>query len=68
LTRATRIYEEEGTVANQLIVPRILFDVGALCGWASAIYIGVEWQYWRNKFGRKDFTESVPQFQIKLQF
>lgn len=60
----------EGTaVANQLIVPRFLLDVGDLAGIEeNTLFMGVEWQYWRNKFGVAGVTESVPQLQIKWVF
>lgn len=57
----------EGTSgSNQLIVPRLLLDVGALAGGAeNRLWGGVEWQYWHNKFGVRGVTESVPQLQLK---
>ena len=51
---------------NSLIVPRLLFDLGhALNRQPDRLMVGVEWQYWHNKFGIEGVTESVPQAQIK---
>ena len=60
----------EGTsVANQLFVPRLLIDIGQASGWhANTLWLGIEWQYWHNKFGVKGVTESVPQLQVKYVF
>ncbi len=60
----------EGTsAANQFIVPRVLMDVGAASGGAKdTFFVGVEYSYWRNKFGIDGVTESNPQLQAKLVF
>ncbi|MGE0753935.1 MAG: hypothetical protein AB7L92_02100 [Alphaproteobacteria bacterium] len=55
--------------ANQLIVPRFLFDVGAWTDISERqLWAGMQWQYWHNKEGRKSVTESVPQLQAKWVF
>lgn len=60
---------EGGTVAHQLIVPRLLIDVGQPIGLKKdKLWFGVEWQYWHNKFGIDGVTESVPQLQLKYIF
>jgi len=60
---------EGNTSSNQLIVPRFLFDVGQVAGIKEKqLWMGVEWQYWHNKFGIKGKTESVPQLQAKWVF
>jgi nucleoside-specific outer membrane channel protein Tsx len=60
---------EGDRVSNQLIVPRFLVDVGDLAGLESGkLMVGVEYQYWHNKFGLDGVTESVPQAQIKWTF
>lgn len=54
---------------NQLIVPRLLFDVGEKMNIGdNKLWVGVEYQYWHNKFGIEGKTESVPQAQIKWVF
>ena len=55
--------------SNQLIVPRLLMDVGDLVGLKKGrLWTGVEYTYWHNKFGVNGVTESVPQLQIKWVF
>lgn len=57
---------EDSKAANELIVPRLLLDVGALLGYDKrTVYTGIEYSYWHNKFGIEGTTESVAQFQIK---
>jgi len=57
--------DEGNGTANQLLVPRLLWDIGAHHGAAGRVYLGLEWQYWHNKFGVDGVTESVPQLQLK---
>lgn len=60
---------EGTTVAHQLVVPRFLLDVGDLAGYPeNHMWFGIEYQYWHNKAGRKNVTESVPQLQAKWVF
>lgn len=60
---------EGTTVAHQLLVPRLLMDAGQMVGFReNRLWVGIEWQYWHNKFGVKGVTESVPQVQIKYVF
>lgn len=57
------------TVANQLLVPRLLMNVTDVFGLTeSTLWAGIEWQYWHNKFGVDGVTESVPQLQVKYVF
>ena len=60
---------EGTTVAHQLIVPRFLVDLGDISGIEkNKLWMGVEWQYWHNKFGVDGVTESVVQLQAKYVF
>jgi nucleoside-specific outer membrane channel protein Tsx len=56
---------EGAGVANQLIVPRLLWDIGALHDQPGRLYLGIERQYWHNKFGVDGVTENVTQLQLK---
>ncbi|WP_203291903.1 outer membrane protein OmpK [Maricaulis parjimensis] len=47
---------------HQLVVPRLLWQVPA---WEH-VWVGVEYQYWHNKFGVPGVTESVSQLQVKF--
>ena len=51
--------------ANQLVAPQILYDIGKEIYQEDKVYVGIEYQYWRNKFGLKDVNESVIQFMLK---
>jgi len=52
-----------------MIVPRLLFDVGETLNMGdNKLWVGVEYQYWHNKFGIEGKTESVHQAQIKWVF
>lgn len=60
---------EGTTVANQLFVPRLLVDASPWAGLPDKkLWLGIEWQYWHNKFGVDGVTESVPQVQVKYVF
>ncbi|UTW60069.1 hypothetical protein KFE96_07095 [Kordiimonas sp. SCSIO 12603] len=60
---------EGHTRANQLIIPRLLVDTGALFfERPGKLFAGIEFQYWHNKFGIEGITESVVQFQLKWNF
>ncbi len=51
---------------NEHIVPRFLLDTGLLIGLKPGkLYVGVELDHWRNKFGLNGVTDTVPQLQIK---
>lgn len=60
---------EGGRESYQLVVPRLLLDVGPFAGIKKGkAWAGIEWQYWHNKFGLSGITESVPQLQLKYVF
>lgn|SRR5690606_321790 len=40
--------------ANVHINPQIKYDLGKALGWKEKIYIGIEYDYWKNKFGIED--------------
>lgn len=55
-----------GKVTHQLVVPRFLMDISNTIGAPeNRLFVGIEWQYWRNKFGVDGIIESVAQLQIK---
>lgn len=50
--------EGAGTVPSQLIVPRFLVDIGPMFSMPKKqLLVGIEWQYWHNKFGIEGVTE-----------
>lgn len=60
--------KEGPKVANQLIVPQLLLGIGSYWKQAETLFVGVEFQYWRNKFGLEGVTERVPQAMAKWYF
>jgi len=61
--------EGSSYAANELIVPRVLFDVGELFGQKKKkFFAGMEYTYWHNKFGVRGVTESAVQWQVKWVF
>lgn len=60
---------EGGRHSNQLVVPRLLWDMSDVLGYSENTFmVGLEYSYWHNKFGLKGVTESVPQLQAKWSF
>jgi len=51
--------------AHLLIVPQLLLDVGAMAGSPGVIQAGIEYSYWKNKFGVDGETERVVQLMVK---
>lgn len=51
--------------AHLLFVPQILWDVGAMAGSPGVILAGIEYSYWKNKFGVDGENERVVQLMIK---
>jgi nucleoside-specific outer membrane channel protein Tsx len=59
--------EGGSSVSNQLFVPRLLLGLGHIIHQdPHRLQVGVEWQYWHNKFGVRSVTESAPQLQLKF--
>lgn len=59
----------EGSLkSNQLIVPQLLWNANIESEAPSPLYFGVEYQYWKNKYGVEGVTESVPQLMMKWYF
>ncbi|AFV00195.1 nucleoside-binding outer membrane protein [Simiduia agarivorans] len=55
-----------GEVAEWILAqPQFRWDLGhALWQVKDQLYLGIEYQYWKNKLGEKGTTESVPQLQL----
>ncbi|KZN61580.1 hypothetical protein [Pseudoalteromonas luteoviolacea] len=66
---AKRESETGGDVKGWLLAqPIIRWDLGhALNMTEKQLYLGIEWQYWRNKLGT-DTNESVPQIHLAWTF
>lgn len=61
---------EYGKVSSSLLAqPQFRWDAGkTMLGKADHLYLGVEYQYWRNKLGDSRTTESTPQFLAVWRF
>ena len=55
----------EGTVRQVLSQPQLRFDIGKpLLSHKGQLYAGIEYQYWRNKFGNEGVDEHHPQLLV----
>ena len=50
------------------LAAQIKFDVSDIFGMRSPLYVGMEYVYWRNKFGIEGVRESNPNLLIKYHF
>lgn len=59
-----------GKCTEQVLTqPRISFDFGSLIGLSSNhLFGGIEYQYWRNKFGIRNLDENFPQALLMYRF
>ena len=51
-----------------LTQPQLLLDVGEFFGHSGSIYMGVEYYYWRNKFGIDGVNDNAIQGMLKYYF
>lgn len=65
-------YNKTGTPSelvkrNILIEPQLLYDLGHSVGLGdSRLYLGVEYTYWKNKYGINDLTEKNLKYMVKF--
>lgn len=53
---------DHGACEFQILTqPQIRLDVGNFIGKPDKLYVGIEYQYWKNKFGMKDLDDNFPQ-------
>ena len=58
----------EGERTRQLLTqPQLLVDLGTLWGRKDTVFVGIEYQYWHNKYGLDGVTESLPQLMLLWQ-
>lgn len=53
---------------NVLTQPQIRLDLGDLFGIGNRLFVGIEYQYWNNKFGIKGLHEGLPQALLVWKF
>ncbi len=59
----------EGERESQVLAqPQVLVDLGPLWGNEGQVMLGIEYHYWRNKFGIAGVTESAPQAMVLWRF
>ncbi|BBL72735.1 membrane protein [Methylogaea oryzae] len=60
--------KNKGYVRQVLSQPQLRLDVGDQWGHPDKLYVGIEYQYWHNKYGIKGLSESLPQALIVWKF
>lgn len=53
---------------NALAQPQLRLDVGDFFGVSDRLFVGIEYQYWHNKFGIRGLNESLPQALLLWKF
>lgn len=53
--------EGEGNDSSINSAPQLLLDVGNFWGTSDRLYAGIEYQYWKNKYGIEGIDETNPQ-------
>lgn len=51
-----------------LAQPQLRLDVGDLWGHSNHLFVGIEYQYWHNKYGIKGLQDNVPQALLLWKF
>lgn len=63
------IIGSHGQCARQVLSqPQLKLDLGALGTRLEKLSVGIEWQYWDNKFGIDGLKENFPQFMVQWVF
>ncbi len=53
---------DHGSCEFQILTqPQIRLDVGNFMGKPDKLFVGIEYQYWKNKYGIKDLDDNFPQ-------
>lgn len=60
----------KGAAHHQLVLsqPQLRLDAGDLLGHSDHLYVGIEYQYFHNKYGIKGLNESLPQALVLWKF
>ena len=53
-----------GRSSEILAQPELRLDIGDFAGKPDTVFLGVKWNYWRNKFGYDGLNENNPQIQL----
>ncbi|TAN51332.1 MAG: ion channel protein Tsx [Methylococcaceae bacterium] len=60
--------KDHGTVRQTLAQPQLRLDLGGIWNYPGKVYVGIEYQYWHNKYGIKGLNESLPQALLLWKF
>jgi nucleoside-specific outer membrane channel protein Tsx len=56
------IIGKHGSCEQQILTqPQLRWDIGNYFGQAGTVFIGIEYQYWKNKYGLKNHDDNMPQ-------
>jgi nucleoside-specific outer membrane channel protein Tsx len=53
-----------GRTSEILAQPELRMDIGQFAGVKETVYLGIKWNWWRNKFGFEGLDENNPQIQL----
>lgn len=63
------IGKKDNRAARQALAqPQLRLDIGDLWGNGNHLYLGIEYQYWHNKYGIKGLHDNVPQALLVWKF
>lgn len=56
------------TAASIMAQPQILVDCGRMIGFDGRLFCGIEYSYWKNKYGLRGINEHYPQVMVEWVF
>lgn len=59
---------DSGVARTALAQPQLRLDVGDFYGYTNHFFVGIEYQYWHNKYGIRGLHESLPQALLLWKF
>ena len=62
------IGRNQSAARQALAQPQLRLDIGDLWGNTDHLYLGIEYQYWHNKYGIKGLHDKVPQALLVWKF
>ena len=62
------IAKNHSTARQALAQPQLRLDIGDFWGETNQLFLGIEYQYWHNKYGIKGLHDNVPQALVVWKF
>lgn len=62
------IAKNHSTARQALAQPQLRLDIGDIWGETNHLFLGIEYQYWHNKYGIKGLHDNVPQVLVIWKF